>query len=319
MPIASLCYQLILLKHAHFDRQFATLLLHNPTYEIVAKNVENRKSPLNEIIGDARDAATTWTSEYVGQCQRMLGREATAKLGIYVLPEGFRLSVIIPVFNEAKTVNRIVERVRSTGLPVEIILVDDGSSDGTGQCLQEIACTSEDVTAISHPHNRGKGAAIRTGLAAATGMVVVVQDADLEYNPEDLRYLLQPIVAGEADVVYGTRYGHTNRQISPWWHERMNGLITLLANIAIGLQLSDVETCYKMMRRESILPLIDQLKESRFGIEIELTARLARAKLRFAQRHIRYHHRWYDEGKKIGWRDGISALWCIFYYGLLRR
>lgn len=319
MPIASLCYQQFSWTSAILDRQFATLLSHDPANKFVAKNVENRKLPLNDLIGDARDAATTWTSAYVEQCQRMLGREATAKLGIYVLPEGFRLSVIIPVFNEAKTVHRIVDRVQSTGLPVEIILVDDGSSDGTAQCLKEIAQANGDVTAISHPHNRGKGAAIRTGMAAATGMVVVVQDADLEYNPEDLRYLLQPIVAGEADVVYGTRYGHTNRQISPWWHERMNGLITLFANIAIGLQLSDVETCYKMMRRESILPLIGQLKECRFGIEIELTARLARAKLRFAQRHIRYHHRWYDEGKKIGWRDGVSALWCIFYYGLLRR
>lgn len=268
---------------------------------------------------DARDAKTTWTPAYVEQCERLLGKEVVSRMAIFALPDGFRLSVIVPVYNEAKTVHRIVERVRQTGLPVEIVLVDDGSRDGTADCLADIAAQAKDVVAITHAKNRGKGAAIRTGFAAASGDVVVVQDADLEYNPEDLRYLLQPIVAGEADVVYGTRYGHTDRQISPWWHERVNALLTLLSNICIGQQLSDVETCYKMVRRESILPLIPKLKENRFGIEIELTARLARAKLRFAQRRIRYHHRWYDEGKKIGWRDGVQALWCIFYYGLLRR
>lgn len=312
-----------------------------------------------EVV-DASDASNTWTIAYVRQCERLLGRAVTERLGIYALPEGFRLTVIIPVFNEVNTVHRIVQRVRATGLPLEIILVDDGSNDGTPERLAELAggateelvggetavsdsavCDSAvsdsaggeafaadakpiaashvQVRMIAHARNRGKGAAIRTGLEAATGDVVVVQDADLEYNPEDLRFLLQPIVAGEADVVYGSRYGHTDRQISPWWHERMNGLITMLANIAIGLRLEDVETCYKMMRREAILPLIPRLREARFGIEIELTARLARQRLRFAQRRIRYHHRWYDEGKKIGWRDGVSALWCIFYYGLLRR
>jgi glycosyltransferase involved in cell wall biosynthesis len=268
---------------------------------------------------DATRPADTWSVEYVRQCERLLGPVATARLGIYALPEDFRLSVIIPVFNEVQTVRHIVERVCATGLPLELILVDDGSSDGTAAAITDLAAEDVRVRTITHKRNRGKGAAIRSGLAAATGEVVVVQDADLEYNPDDLRYLLQPIVAGDADVVYGTRYGHTDRQISPWWHERVNGLITALANIAIGLRLDDVETCYKMMRREAVAPLIPQLRESRFGIEIELTARLARQPLRFAQRRIRYHHRWYDEGKKIGWRDGVRALWCIFYYGLLRR
>lgn len=272
-----------------------------------------------EAYVDARDPAETWSPQYVSQCEQLLGRAVTERLAIFALPEGFRLSVIIPVFNEVKTVQRIVDRVLATGLPLELILVDDGSSDGTQAAVASIAAGDVRVQTIAHPQNRGKGAAIRSGLAAASGDVVVVQDADLEYNPEDLRYLLQPIVAGQADVVYGTRYGHTDRQISPWWHERMNGLITLLSNVAIGLRLDDVETCYKMMRREAIQPLIPQLRETRFGIEIELTARLARGKLRFAQRRIRYHHRWYDEGKKIGWRDGVRALWCIFYYGLLRR
>lgn len=274
---------------------------------------------LDNPLIDATDPATTWSDEFVDRCQRLLGRQTCERLGIYKLPEGFRLSVIVPVFNEAATVAKIVSHVLATGLPLEIILVDDGSSDGTAEQLKSLVAGDCHVKALQHSCNQGKGAAIRTGLAAATGDVVVVQDADLEYNPDDLRYLLQPIVAGHADVVFGTRYGHTDRQISPWWHEFMNRVITTLANIAIGLRLNDVETCYKMMRRESIQAIVPSLRENRFGIEIELTARLARAKLRFAQRRIRYHHRWYDEGKKIGWRDGVSALWCIFYYGLLRR
>jgi glycosyltransferase involved in cell wall biosynthesis len=268
---------------------------------------------------DGSDPANAWSPDFVAQAERMMGKEIAGRLGIFALPDGFCLTVVIPVYNEAKTISRVVDRVRETGLPVEIILVDDGSSDGTGDRLDDLAKRDPSLIAIRHPRNRGKGAAIRTGFAAATGDVVVIQDADLEYNPEDLRYLLQPIVAGQADVVYGSRYGHTDRHISPWWHARLNGWITLFADIAIGLQLNDVETCYKMMRRDAIVPILDQLREDRFGIEIELTARLARANLRFAQRSIRYHHRWYDEGKKIGWKDGIRALWCIFYYGLLRR
>lgn len=268
---------------------------------------------------DARDPAVTWSPEYVARVEQSLGRPIAERLGIFALPAKFRLTVIVPVFNEAATVDRVVARLRATGLPLEMILVDDGSHDGTGDRIAALAEQAADVTVIRHTHNQGKGAAIRSGLRAATGDVLVVQDADLEYNPDDLRYLLQPIVAGEADVVYGTRYGHTDRQISPWWHEQVNALITTLANIAIGLRLSDVETCYKMVRREVIAQIADDLRENRFGIEIELTARLARRRVRFAQRRIRYHHRWYDEGKKIGWRDGVSALWCIFYYGLLRR
>lgn len=288
--------------------------------KLVEKNSQpDELNAVNQPLIDASHPAATWSDAYVRQCERFLGPAATARLAIFALPKGFRLSVIIPVFNEVQTVRHIVERVCATGLPLELILVDDGSSDGTDAAITDLAAEDVRVRTITHKQNRGKGAAIRSGFAAATGDVLVVQDADLEYNPEDLRYLLQPIVAGEADVVYGTRYGHTDRQISPWWHERVNGLITALANIAIGLRLNDVETCYKMMRREAVAPLLPRLREARFGIEIELTARLARQRLRFAQRRIRYHHRWYDEGKKIGWRDGVRALWCIFYYGLLRR
>ena len=211
----------------------------------------------------------------------------------------------------------VVDRLRDTGMPMQIILVDDGSSDGTGKAMDDL--TGDDLVVMKHEKNRGKGAAIRTGITAATGDVIVIQDADREYDPTDFRYLLQPILAGEADVAYGTRYGHCDRQLSPWWHQSVNGFISLLASVMIGIRLSDVETCYKMTRTEHWQSINDSLKEDRFGIEIEVTARWVRAGLRFTERPIRYQHRWYDEGKKIGWKDGVRALWCIAKYGLFRR
>ncbi|KAA5541415.1 glycosyltransferase family 2 protein [Roseiconus nitratireducens] len=259
-----------------------------------------------------------WSAEYVARMQRELGMDACRKLAIFALPEGFLLSVVVPVFNESETVADVVQRLQATGLPMQIILVDDGSHDGTYEAMKRLE-HAPDVVVLGHETNRGKGAAIRSGFAHATGQIVVIQDADREYDPSDFRYLLQPLIAGEADVAYGTRYGHYDRQLSPWWHQSVNSLITLLASIAIGIRLSDVETCYKMMPREHLQKILPKLQESRFGIEIELTARLARMGLRFTERPIRYQHRWYDEGKKIGWKDGVSALWCIFKYGILRR
>lgn len=259
-----------------------------------------------------------WTEAYVQRWQHLLGTALCRRLGIFALPEGFFLSVIVPVFNELKTIDKVVQKLRGTGLPLEIVLVDDGSTDGSERRLDELA-EGDDIRVIHHDRNRGKGAAIRTGLRAATGDVVVIQDADLEYDPEDFRLLLQPIMANEADVAYGTRYGHCDRQITPWWHQAVNGFLTGLTNLVIGLRLSDVETCYKMVRRSALNDIAPRLREERFGIEIELTAHLARQRLRFTERPIRYQRRWYNEGKKIGWRDGVSALRCIFVYGLLRR
>lgn len=271
---------------------------------------------VNELRPQTR--SSQWSDEYVGRMQRELGPDACRKLAIFALPEDFLLSVVVPVFNESGTIASVVQRLRETGLPMQIILVDDGSKDGTFEAMS-VFSGDDDITLISHEKNRGKGAAIRSGFERAEGQIVVIQDADQEYDPTDYRYLLQPLIAGEADVAYGTRYGHYDRQLSPWWHQTVNGFITLLASIAIGIRLSDVETCYKMMRREHLLQILPQFKESRFGIEIEITARLARLGLRFTERPIRYQHRWYDEGKKIGWKDGVRALWCIFKYGLLRR
>ncbi len=250
--------------------------------------------------------------------QQLLGADVCRRLAIYDLPDKFLLSVIVPVYNESKTVSIVIDRLRQTGLPLQIVLVDDGSVDGTFDAISHLQ-TDPDITILQHAKNRGKGAAIRSAISETTGDVIVIQDADQEYDPNDFRLLLQPIIENRADIVYGTRYGHSDRQLSPWWHQAVNGFITLLASIAIGRRFSDIETCYKMARREHFLAIADQLKEDRFGIEIEISARWARRNLRFSERPIQYHHRWYDEGKKIGWRDGVRALWCIGKYGLFRR
>lgn len=257
-------------------------------------------------------------TSFVQQVSDMIGPDACRRLAIFALPEGFRLTVLVPVFNECGTVADVLDRLRATGLPIQIILIDDGSNDGSSEVLD--ACSQgEDVLLLRHPHNRGKGAAIRTGIEAATGDIIVIQDADSEYDPDDLRGLLQPLIEGTADVVYGTRYGHCDRQVSPWWHQAVNALITSLASVAIGPRLSDVETCYKMAYAKHFQAVLAELREDRFGIEIELTARFARLGLRFTERPIRYQHRWYDEGKKITWKDGVAALYCIAKYGLFRR
>ncbi len=253
----------------------------------------------------------------VENCHRYLGEAVCRKLGIFSLPDRFRLTVIVPVFNEQSTVEKIVDRVIRVGIPTQLILVDDGSRDGTSEALLSLV-DRENIEVITHAINRGKGAAIRTALPQARGDVIVIQDADQEYDPEDFWWLLQPIVEGDADVVYGTRYGHHDRQLSPWWHQAVNGFLTTLAGIAVGLKLSDVETCYKMATRDAWMAIAPDLKENRFGIEIELTARWARRKFRFYERPIRYRHRWFDEGKKIGWRDGVAAIFCIVKYGLFR-
>ncbi len=264
------------------------------------------------------DPQRLWSKKYVREMESLLGKPACRQLAIYTLPDDFLLSVIVPIYNENGTVSAVVERLHQTGLPMEIILVDDGSTDGTAEALDEFQSV-EGIQVCHHPSNRGKGAAIRTGIDMATGQVIVIQDADQEYDPNDFRALLQPLLDGDADVVYGTRYGHCDRQLSPWWHQMVNHGISLFASIGIGIRLSDVETCYKMSKREHFTAIADQLCESRFGIEIELTARWVRNGLTFTERPIRYHHRWYDEGKKIGWKDGISALRCIVKYGFLRR
>ena len=244
---------------------------------------------------------------------KWLGQDTARRLGIFQLPENFLLSVVIPVFNEVNTIENVIHRVRSSGLPIEIILVDDGSRDGTREKLKNLEQQS-DIRIILHEKNRGKGAALKTGFQHAKGDIVVIRDADMEYDPQDFRYLIQPIIEGEADVVYGTRYGHQDRPVAPLWHYCVNRFISLLTSIKTGLYLSDVETCYKLFPRKLIQDLVPNLKEDRFGFEIEVTVRLARQKIRFYERPIRFHRRSWDQGKKIGWKDGVRALWCILRY-----
>lgn len=263
--------------------------------------------------GKITDTSLQLSNVQAHRLDQVLTDDVCRRLGIFVVPRDFRLTVIIPVFNEVDTVLDVIERVRRTELPLEIILIDDGSEDGTREKLTALP-QSEDLRVIFHEKNRGKGAALRTGFEHATGTAVVVQDADLEYDPDDFRFLIQPIVEGEADVVYGTRYGHHDRQVPPLWHVFVNRWITRLSNLRTGLYLSDVETCYKVVRRELIQELAPNLRENRFGIEIELTVKLARKKVRFYERPIRYDRRGFDEGKKIGWRDGVRALYCMLRY-----
>tara|TARA_Y100001960_G_scaffold282403_1_gene316714 strand:- start:182 stop:967 length:786 start_codon:yes stop_codon:yes gene_type:complete len=231
------------------------------------------------------------------------------------IPADFRLSVVIPVYNEVATLVQVIQRVRDTGLNQEIILVDDGSTDGTRQLLTDLQ-DEPDLKIFMHEVNRGKGAALVTGFTQATGDVVVIQDADMEYDPGEYRWLLEPILGDRADVVYGSRFSSPDHVASPGWHRAANQFITRFCNLVTGLKFTDVETCYKLFRRELIQDLARVLKENRFGIEIEMTARLARqANLRFYERPITYARRSYAEGKKIGWRDGVRALWCIVRYG----
>jgi glycosyltransferase involved in cell wall biosynthesis len=231
------------------------------------------------------------------------------------MPESFkRLSILIPVFNEVHTVGEIVRRVRaadSCGLDKEIILVNDASTDGTGDVLNKIPADAG-LKIVSHPYNRGKGAALRTALEHATGDIVLIQDADLEYDPSDYPSLLRPILDGRADVVYGSRFTGGTHRVLLFWHYMANRLLTLLSNMLCNLNLTDMETCYKVFRRQCVQSI--NLTSNRFGIEPELTAKLARRHYRFYETGINYSGRDYSEGKKIGWKDGLAALWFIFRF-----
>jgi glycosyltransferase involved in cell wall biosynthesis len=249
----------------------------------------------------------------------LLGAEICRKLGIYRIPSNFLLSVVIPVYNEVRTLSKVIERVRAVKIPCEIVCVDDGSSDGTRDLLprlaEEASQRGEKLKVVLHERNQGKGAALKTGFLNCSGEVVVIQDADMEYDPQDFRLLLQPILAGQADVVYGSRFSHDDGPVLHYWHALGNKVITRLANWRWGLRFSDVETCYKMVRRELIDEIAPTLQERRFGVELELTAKLIRRRdVRFFERPISYAGRSYAEGKKIGWKDGISAMRCILKY-----
>jgi glycosyltransferase involved in cell wall biosynthesis len=230
---------------------------------------------------------------------------------------GMKLSIVIPCYNEAHTIRTIVDRVRAAPVPEkEIIIVDDCSRDGTRDLLRtEIAPLVDQV--IYHANNQGKGAALRTGFAAATGDVVIVQDADLEYHPNEYPKLLQPIQDGRADVVFGSRFsGGDAHRVVYFWHMVGNKFLTLFSNMATNLNLTDMETCYKMCRREVLQKIA--IEENRFGFEPEITAKIARLRVPIYEVGITYSGRTYEEGKKIGWRDGFRALYAIVKYNLFR-
>src|SRR5436190_18937049 len=277
---------------------------------------------LREVFLDAacdEDAPESGQFDRVEIIERLLGADLCRKLGIFPLPGGFKLSVVMPVYNEIRTLSKVIDRVRFTGLPLEIVIVDDGSRDGSREYLAELRDSGNernaDLKILFHDKNQGKGGAIKTGILACTGDVVVIQDADLEYDPHDYRSLLQPIVEGEADVVYGSRFSHIDGPVHHYWHRWGNQLITRLSNWKSGRALTDVETCYKMARRELVQQIAPDLKERGFGIELELTFKLARLPgVRFYERPVSYVGRSWAEGKKIGIKDGLWALWCILRY-----
>jgi glycosyltransferase involved in cell wall biosynthesis len=227
-------------------------------------------------------------------------------------PERPLLTVVIPCFNEATTILDLIVRVRSS--PVDskqIIVVDDGSSDGTRELLQQLQ--ADDLTVLLHDRNRGKGAALATGFTAARGEICIVQDADLEYDPMEYPLVIGPIVQGKADVVFGSRFqGAAPHRVVYFWHRVGNGFLTLLSNMFTDLNLTDMETCYKAFRTEIIQSIC--IREQRFGFEPEITAKVARRRCRIYEVGISYYGRTYEEGKKIGWRDGVRAIWCIVKY-----
>ena len=235
------------------------------------------------------------------------------------LPDGARqLSVVIPVFNESGTIEQVVDRVNDVSLKIELVAVDDGSTDRSLEILERLKEAGRIDRLIVHESNQGKGAALKTGFEAAGGDIIIVQDADLEYDPTEYRKLLQPILDGKADVVFGSRFlGGEPHRVLYFWHYVGNRFLTILSNMVTNLNLTDMETCYKCFRREVLQGL--SIQERGFGVEPELTAKVARAGWRVYEVGISYSGRTYAEGKKIGWKDGMRALWCILTYGLLGR
>jgi glycosyltransferase involved in cell wall biosynthesis len=227
-----------------------------------------------------------------------------------------KLSIVIPVYNERRTLRQVVQRVAAVPFETEILCVDDGSTDGSRETLAELETKYPQLRIFRQPVNKGKGAALRRGIQEASGDFVIIQDADLEYDPADYPALLGPLIEGKADVVYGSRFlGSGPHRVLYFWHSVANWFLTLVSNCLTNINLSDMETCYKVFRREMIQSI--HLEEDRFGFEPEITVKIAKRKLRIYEVGISYAGRTYEEGKKISWKDGVWALWCLLKYSIL--
>ncbi len=225
-----------------------------------------------------------------------------------------KVSVVMPVYNERQTIHKIIEKVQQVSLEKEIIIVDDCSTDGTRECLENLK--NDAIKIVYHDRNKGKGAALQTGFNHVSGDIVIIQDADLEYDPDEYHRLIRPIVSGQADVVYGSRFlSGSERRVLFFWHYIGNKFLTLVTNVLTNLNLSDMETCYKVFRSDILKKI--RIEQNRFGFEPEFTVKIAKEKLRIYEVGISYYGRDYAEGKKIGWKDGVVALWCLVKYSFL--
>ena len=277
--------------------------------------------PANHVdrqLTDLRPYSAAWYE----RVRHTLGDSGCKRLGYFAVPDDFLLSVVVPVFNEEATLHEIVERIREVPIRKEIVLVDDCSQDNSQNVLREISekfsgDVENRIVLEFHDKNRGKGAALRTGFSKVSGDVALIQDADLEYDPAEYPRLLQPILEGHADVVFGSRFlGDQPHRVLYFWHFVGNKFLTTTSNCFTNLNLTDMETCYKVFKREVLQEVLPTLRQDRFGFEPEITAKVARRGYRVFELSVSYSGRTYAQGKKIGWRDGVKALWCIIRYGL---